>query len=293
MRDKFEPINKENVVDQIISVITDSVVKGKYKPGMKLPSEYELIEELKVSRNSLREAMKILSAMGVVEIKRGDGTYICSEMKTSVFDNAVFGILYEMSTDDELQELRQIVDEEVARLAMQKVTKEEIKALRANIGEMEQALQAGDYDQTEKLDFTFHQMLIDACKNKFYPSDAGVYAIFEKSIINTVEYEKEMSPVEHHQKILRCVEEKDTEHIAGHCRFPVNLEKKRPELKTIELCASFIFMYFTLPPQKGDAQGTNVFRKVKIFKVLKVGCTSCRIKQPGKVVIKWKKCYFG
>ena len=139
MRDKFEPINKENVVDQIISVITDSVVKGKYKPGMKLPSEYELIEELKVSRNSLREAMKILSAMGVVEIKRGDGTYICSEMKTSVFDNAVFGILYEMSTDDELQELRQIVDEEVARLAMQKVTKEEIKALRANIGEMEQA----------------------------------------------------------------------------------------------------------------------------------------------------------
>lgn len=58
MRDKFEPINKENVVDQIISVITDSVVKGKYKPGMKLPSEYELIEELKVSRNSLREAMK-------------------------------------------------------------------------------------------------------------------------------------------------------------------------------------------------------------------------------------------
>lgn len=216
MRDKFEPINKENVVDQIISVITDSVVKGKYKPGMKLPSEYELIEELKVSRNSLREAMKILSAMGVVEIKRGDGTYICSEMKTSVFDNAVFGILYEMSTDDELQELRQIVDEEVARLAMQKVTKEEIKALRTNIGEMEQALQAGDYDQTEKLDFTFHQMLIDACKNKFFIRlMQGVYAIFEKSIINTVEYEKEMSRVvEHHQKILRCVEEKDTEHIA-------------------------------------------------------------------------------
>ena len=133
MGEKFAPVKKENVVDQIINAITDSIVAGKYKAGMKLPNEYELIQEFHVSRNSLREAMKILSAMGIVEIRRGDGTYVCSEVKPSLFDNAVFGIVYGMSTDAELLELRQIIDEEIVRLAMEKITPQEIRALYENI----------------------------------------------------------------------------------------------------------------------------------------------------------------
>lgn len=69
---KLKPIGQKTIVDQIINTIIDSIIKGNYKAGTKLPSEYELIEEMQVSRNSLREAMKILSTMGIVEIKRGD-----------------------------------------------------------------------------------------------------------------------------------------------------------------------------------------------------------------------------
>ena len=71
-RKRLETIGQKTIVDQIINTLTESIIRGDYKSGSKLPSEFELMEELQVSRNSLREAMKILATMGIVEIKRGD-----------------------------------------------------------------------------------------------------------------------------------------------------------------------------------------------------------------------------
>ena len=107
-RKKLKPIGQKTIVDQIIGTIIESIIKGNYKAGTKLPSEYELIEEMQVSRNSLREAMKILSTLGIVEIKRGDGTYVCSQVNPSVFDRVVYSMIYDTSTSGELRELREI-----------------------------------------------------------------------------------------------------------------------------------------------------------------------------------------
>ncbi len=91
---KLAPIESETVVKLVIDRITSAIISGQYKIGEKLPSEYELIEELQVSRNSLREAMKILSAMGVVDIKRGDGTYICSQINPNMFDSVIYSLIF-------------------------------------------------------------------------------------------------------------------------------------------------------------------------------------------------------
>lgn len=211
MNDELKRINNPNVVDQIIQSLMNSIISGKYQAGMKLPSEYELSEELGASRNSVREAMKILSAVGIVEIKRGDGTYVCSSTKPSVFDTAIYSILYSGSSDEELLELRQVIDEEILRFSMKKITPSEIESLKKNIDRMGDALNAGKYDRAEQLDYEFHLGLIESCKNKFFIHlMKGVYSIFEKSIIQTVEFEKKQSEViQHHKAILRCVAEKD------------------------------------------------------------------------------------
>ena len=70
----LSPIDNSSIVDKIIDRIVKAISTGQFKVGEKLPSEFELMEELNVGRNSLREAMKILSALGVVAIRRGDGT---------------------------------------------------------------------------------------------------------------------------------------------------------------------------------------------------------------------------
>lgn len=215
MAQSFEPVNTANVVEQIIHSITDLIVKGEYTAGSKLPNEYEMMRELKVSRNSLREAMKILSATGIVEIRRGDGTYVCSQVKPSLFDNVIYSIIYDMSTSSELQELRQVLDQEIVRFAMDKVTEEEMAGLRENVKEMEEAIRLEDYERAEQLDFDFHIKLIEVCKNQFFIRImSGVYGIFEKSIISTIEYERESSSmVKHHLAILNCIAQRDEAHV--------------------------------------------------------------------------------
>lgn len=215
MKKSFVPVNKGNLTEQIMETITDAIIQGQFQAGTKLPSEYELMEQLCVSRNSLREAMKILSAMGIVEIRRGDGTYVCSQIQPSLFDSVVYSIIYDLSTNAELLELRRVIDMEVMRLAMEKITEEDAENIWSNIRQMEEAIAIEDYAKTEELDYEYHLMLIDVCRNKFFERMMkSVYGIFEKSIINTVEYEKRSSKVvQHHKNILNCILNKEADRV--------------------------------------------------------------------------------
>lgn len=211
----LKSIGQKTIVDQIINELTESIIKGDYKPGSKLPSEFELMEELQVSRNSLREAMKILSAMGIVEIKRGDGTYICSQVNPGIFDRVVYSMIYGSSSSEELLELRQILDEATVQLAMSKMTLDEAKKLQDSIDRMEAACSAGQVEEMQKWDMQFHMTLIESCKNEFFIRIMkGVYDIFEYSISENVRLETNDSKApEYHQRMLNCILEKDYDRI--------------------------------------------------------------------------------
>ena len=88
---------------------------------------------------------------------------------------------------------------------------EDIRILHENLDDMEEALNQKDYVAAQKLDYQFHLGMIDACKNQFFIRlMKSVYGIFEKSIIRTVQHEKEKSMViRHHREILECLENRD------------------------------------------------------------------------------------
>jgi len=207
----LETIGQQTIVDQIINTLTESIIRGDYKSGSKLPSEFELMEEMQVSRNSLREAMKILATMGIVEIKRGDGTYICSQVNPTLFDRLVYSMIYDVSSSDELLELRQILDESTVQLAMSKITLEEVEKLQNSINEMRAACKNQDVERMQTCDLEFHMLLIDSCKNIFFIRILkSVYSIFEKSIVENVKKETVDSKAPlYHQRILDCIVSKD------------------------------------------------------------------------------------
>lgn len=215
MGQRMKPIHRENVVDKVTKRIMDAILEGKFKAGEKLPNEYELIEELQVSRNSLREAMKILSAMGIVDICIGDGTYICSEIRPSVIDPVIYGLICNVKSYNGLLECRQAIDESILMQAMRKITPEEIAALRENIEQTGQAIRKGDFDLLEELDLKFHYMLIDSCKNPYYIRlMRGIYGVFEHYIIGAISEDRNTGGAHsqvarYHENMLRCVEEKD------------------------------------------------------------------------------------
>lgn len=215
MKEQNGFIGQDSVTDRIIGYIINKIVDGEYEAGMKLPNEYELINEMGVSRNSLRETMKIMSAMGIVEIRRGIGTFVCDQMNASMFDSAIYGAIYKQSSREELRDFRIIIDTAIARQAMKQITKEDEILLRENIAKTEEALKQENYDEAQNLDYEFHLKLIDICRNPFFIRVAkGIYAIFQRSIADTVEYENRSSGVsEQHTNILQCILNKDEAHI--------------------------------------------------------------------------------
>ncbi len=202
-------IGQDTVVNQIIDTIKNMIIKGEYKAGSKLPNEYELIEMLNVSRTSLREAMKVLSAIGIIEIRRGDGTYVCSQMNPSVFDDLVYGMIFDLSSSEELLELRKILDEATLRGAVEKATEEEIKKLEENISLQTKAVQEGFFEKAQEYDLEFHNILIECSKNVFFIRILkGVYSLFAQSIRETVYTQENVGP-EGHVQMVNCIKNKD------------------------------------------------------------------------------------
>lgn len=204
-------VKKKSVVETIMDTIIGQIVSGKYPPGAKLPNEYELISELNVSRNSLREAIKIMCAMGLVEVKHGDGTYVCSQVNPSVLDNVVYSMVSCMSSSNDLIELRQIFDDTTVRLAIEKITPEELDKLEGNIRAMRTAIQKHDIATAQELDFQFHMDLIECSKNVLYIRvSKGLYTIFKNSIQNNIFLEgvDSLAPT-YHQNILNCIKNRD------------------------------------------------------------------------------------
>jgi len=205
------PVNSESVVEKVIRQITSAISSGRFVIGGKLPSEFELMEELKVSRNSLREAMKMLSTMGIVEIRRGDGTYICAQLNPSIFDSIIYSMILETSTDEEVVELRQTLDEAMLKLAMKKANHQDIEKLRSFITQMRFYFKNGEISRAARLDYEFHLYLADCCKNVFLSRIVkGVYQLFERSIEKNIRTEELFAMAdEHHQEILDCLISKD------------------------------------------------------------------------------------
>ena len=168
LSNSLKPVGGESVVDKTIRRIIEAISDGRYETGQKLPNEYELISELQISRNSLREAMRVLSTLGIVEIRRGDGTYVCDQINPSVFDSIIYGLVFDTSSSTELAELRQALDVTMIKLAMKKATDEDIAELQRSIDNMEILFKSGDTVAASKEDYNFHMTVIDICRNKLF-----------------------------------------------------------------------------------------------------------------------------
>lgn len=208
---RMQPASNGTVVENVIRQIRNAISSGRFRSGDRLPSEFDLMAELNVSRNSLREAMKILSAIGIVEIRRGDGTYICNEVKSGFIDSIAYSVLLENSSAEELIEFRQTLDEDVLHLAVRKGTQEDIRQLQEYINEMRVRFLNGEISAAAKLDYQFHQYLAKCTRNCFLERMvSGVYDLFERSIEKNIRTEELFASADaHHQEMVDCISQKD------------------------------------------------------------------------------------
>lgn len=216
MDEIFSKIGTTQTLSQKIErKIEEAIRQKKLLQGVKLPSEKELCELFGVSRTALREALRRLSARGLIEIRKGSGMYV-SEIK---IEDAIksLNLYYDLSFDSNLIsqiiEVRRIFEPEISRLAARNRTKEDLTILAENVSDLERC----DPDNTQQEVDTinrFHMNLAKATGNPIIIiSLEPIYTLLPRMrnfIYANVEGEKEFT-MDAQKKILAAVEVKDEE----------------------------------------------------------------------------------
>ena len=125
------------LTDEAIEKIKAMIVGGELRPGDRLPREAELAERLGLSRNSLREAVKALSLIRVLDVRQGDGTYVTSLEPDLLLE--AMGFVVDFHHDDKVLqflEVRRILEPAAASLAAQRISDEDIGKLRSVCGQL-------------------------------------------------------------------------------------------------------------------------------------------------------------
>ena len=176
----------EQTADQILEMIQD-----KYPTGSKLPTERELCEVTGAGRNSVREALKILASRNIVEIRQGSGTFV-SDKKGVSDDPLGFSMISDrVKLTKDLLQVRVMIEPQIAELAAQNATKEDIDNLEQVLIEMESLMK--DHKEYSDLDNKFHISIAKCTHNvvmeNLIPVISSGVTVFAKEVEET-EYEK-------------------------------------------------------------------------------------------------------
>jgi GntR family transcriptional repressor for pyruvate dehydrogenase complex len=129
-----------SVTTHAIESIRAMIRTGELRPGDRLPPEQELADRLGVSRGSLREAVRALSQINVLDVRRGDGTYVTSLAPGELLSGLSFAMeLLQTHQVDEVLEVRRMLFPAATALAAQRVTPEQLAAMHAVVDQLETA----------------------------------------------------------------------------------------------------------------------------------------------------------
>ena len=159
---KFEQVKRVRVFEEIVQQLKDYFAKGELKPGDKLPSERELAEQFNVSRVSVRQALTILEAQGLLVRKVGGGTYKVSDADFEV-SQLVNLLMPETETFEEPLEVRLLLEPKIASLAAHRATAEDIELMEDSLRRQKEKVEAGELIIQE--DSEFHYAIARATKN--------------------------------------------------------------------------------------------------------------------------------
>jgi GntR family transcriptional regulator, transcriptional repressor for pyruvate dehydrogenase complex len=158
----FTPIKNTKVYEQVVNQIKGMIISGDLKKGDKLPTERDLAEKLQVSRATVREAIRALEVIGLVESRQGAGNYIKESFEDTLVEPLSMMFMLEESNPQEILELRTVLELETAVLAARKITDEELEELKSLIDKINETT---DEDLSVAIDKKFHYTIAKASKN--------------------------------------------------------------------------------------------------------------------------------
>ncbi|MBE0598842.1 MAG: FadR family transcriptional regulator [Desulfuromonadales bacterium] len=211
----FKPIRPKKIAEEIVIQIKNLIARGQLKPGQKVPSERELAAMLGVSRPSVREAITVLEAMGMVESRQGGGTFVRSLTEMTITEPLSTMVENDPRLLHALAEVRVGLESWSAYLAAGRATEEDIAQLRGFVDEMDRQAVRGVWDAD--IDASFHYAITAAAHNtiQLHVLDS-IQSLFHATIQAALkEFYRSPEAVEtlrhHHRTILEAIARHDPE----------------------------------------------------------------------------------
>lgn len=197
------------LAEEVTAKLRAMIHSGEWALQERIPAEPELMAGLGVSRGTLREAIKALAHTGMLEVRRGDGTYVRA---TSEITGAAQRV-YQDHTQEHILDVRMALDTQAARLAARHASVEDITALRHLLADRTAAWLRSDFAAWAKADWGFHVRVAEASAN---PLLAELYSsfgvVFHQDLLAQHHREGFQGlPVEGHDALVDAIEARDPE----------------------------------------------------------------------------------
>ena len=224
-----------NAVQQIIDAFTQRLVEGQLRPGDQIPTEVELAERFGVARNTVREAIKILVALGVLEIRRPVGTFVCSGFTDAMISPMLYGIILSRGDGyDELMDLREIMETGTMLTVIRNAADEEIETLREPLAALRDACREKktSVDDVFRKDNAFHDAVMDLSHNKIVSRIARTV----RTMTTDMRYESVKLMLQEgraeelyraHETLYRVLRDRDIAGVYGEIRSTYFIKKKK------------------------------------------------------------------
>ena len=160
-------LQRTGASEQIFDILKKEIATGVWKPGDRIPSENELAEQFHVSRMTARNALQRLSAIGVVEARVGEGSFV-REFRLSSLFGGVTELLNTESSIEDIREFRAFFEATCLELACARRTEEDIARLKAAYDRLRETAEEGDPEAFAEADMAFHRCICEITGNDVF-----------------------------------------------------------------------------------------------------------------------------
>lgn len=233
--DDLTPVTRTTLTGDIYRKLLSQIIRGAWRPGDRIPAERQLGQSLGVGRASLREALKALEIMGMIETRLGDGTYVCQRSEF-LSRPLLWAITSSAETEvHELVEARKLIETEMAGLAAERATAEDLKQIGTQLDRMERSEKI--LSEFMQADIEFHLAVGQAAHNSILMNALHLIRNLLQEWISSTLQEEGIAPkaLEHHKAIFVALAKKNpagaraamSAHLEEMARFFVAAQKKK------------------------------------------------------------------
>jgi len=204
----FRPLRTLNLSDEIRNQVRDYILDKQLKPGDPLPTEIELADNLSVGRSAVREALKQMEALGILEVRPGKGRFVKKVDARTVLESFAYTILLDRRSVRELLEVRKALESSFVAESIARISEKELTEMRALLQGWAAKVETGEGFFQEDLEF--HRILFRPIGNEILLELLDLFMmVYGRARGKLFPGSSDMRTVQDHEAILKAVEQRD------------------------------------------------------------------------------------